>query len=485
MEGAVLEDVRRKSRDRSSQKVNHHATPASRAELTSVVPEAEDLDIGEANDLAADVDDGEEAVSDPEGLDSSDDEELGDLDMIDEQSEGKPCAATLKTQGAVTDESVPMHVLPLYSLLPNDQQMLVFKPPPENHRLVIISTNVAETSLTIPGIRYVVDSGRAKERSYDPQSGVQAFSVSWISKASASQRTGRAGRTGPGHCYRLYSSALFENHFEKFSKPEILRMPIESVVLNMKAMNIDQVTNFPFPTPPDRYTLKKAEDLLTHLGALERGTTTKMVGGTQQTGAVGGRITDLGKKMGGYPVSPRFAKMLVVGEQNGCLPYVIAIVACLSVGDPFIHEQALEVDNEEDETAQSRYIRSDDIREKEERKETRKRFFSAQQVSSGIVRFSCERQIVDILLRSSRPSGLDPAISSRCFLQSELTNTTPLFNSARSTFYAQKRCKRSNSFVDRSPPSPKSIWATSLLQTRQRYVLDHSTVSPCCQLRRL
>lgn len=263
--------------------------------------------------------------------------------------------------------------------------MLVFKPPPENHRLVIISTNVAETSLTIPGIRYVVDSGRAKERSYDPQSGVQAFSVSWISKASASQRTGRAGRTGPGHCYRLYSSALFENHFEKFSKPEILRMPIESVVLNMKAMNIDQVTNFPFPTPPDRYTLKKAEDLLTHLGALDRGTTTKMVGGTQQAGAIGGRITDLGKKMGGYPVSPRFAKMLVVGEQNGCLPYVIAIVACLSVGDPFIHEQALEVDDEEDETTTSRFIRSEDIREKEERKETRKRFFAAQQVRSHFI----------------------------------------------------------------------------------------------------
>lgn len=157
-------------------------------------------------------------------------------------------------------------------------------------------------------------------------------------------------------------------------------MPIEGVVLNMKSMNIDQVTNFPFPTPPDRYSLKKAEDLLTHLGALDRSTSTKMIGGNQEIGAVGGRITDLGKKMGGYPVSPRFAKMLVVGEQNGCLPYVIAIVACLSVGDPFIHEQALEVDDEEDETAESRLMRSDDLREKEERKETRKRFFSAQQV---------------------------------------------------------------------------------------------------------
>jgi len=259
--------------------------------------------------------------------------------------------------------------------------MLVFKPPPENHRLVIISTNVAETSLTIPGIRYVVDSGRAKERSYEPSSGVQSFSVSWVSKASASQRTGRAGRTGPGHCYRLYSSALFENHFEKFSKPEILRMPIEGVVLNMKSMNIDSVINFPFPTPPDRFALKKAEDLLSHLGALEQATSTRMINGRQVTGSAGGRITDLGKKMGGYPVSPRFAKMLVLGEQNGCLPYVIAIVACLSVGQPFIHEQALEVDDEEDTSTETRLITSDALREKEERKETRRRFFAAQQVS--------------------------------------------------------------------------------------------------------
>ena len=158
-------------------------------------------------------------------------------------------------------------------------------------------------------------------------------------------------------------------------------MPIEGVVLNMKSMNIDSVINFPFPTPPDRFALKKAEDLLSHLGALEQATSTKMINGRQVAGSAGGRITDLGKKMGGYPVSPRFAKMLVLGEQNGCLPYVIAIVACLSVGQPFIHEQALEVDDEEDTSVETRLITSDALREKEERKETRRRFFSAQQAS--------------------------------------------------------------------------------------------------------
>ncbi|WVQ70890.1 hypothetical protein IAR50_000415 [Cryptococcus sp. DSM 104548] len=322
--------------------------------------EAEEVELGRDQDLAADVDDGA-ADSDPEGLDT------------DDEIEGIP--------GLEFDEpsDMPMHVLPLYSLLPNDQQMLVFKPPPEDHRLVIISTNVAETSLTIPGIRYVVDSGRAKERHYDASNGVQSFQVSWVSKASASQRAGRAGRTGPGHCYRLYSSALFEDHFEQFSKPEILRMPIEGVVLQMKSMNIDAVINFPFPTPPDRLALRRAEDLLTNLGALSLPIKTRMVNGIQHVGAAGGQITDLGKAMAGFPVSPRFAKMLAIGTQHNCLPYVIAIVAGMSVGDPFLHEQTLEADEEEDEAPENRHIRSEEIRAKEQRKETRSRFFKAHQ----------------------------------------------------------------------------------------------------------
>ncbi|WWC86272.1 uncharacterized protein L201_001145 [Kwoniella dendrophila CBS 6074] len=333
--------------------------------------EAEDVELGGDNDLAADVDDGN-AESDPEALDT-DDEDIEGIEGLD------------------LDEATdtPMHVLPLYSLLSNEQQMQVFKPPPEGHRLVIISTNVAETSLTIPGIRYVVDSGRAKERHHDPSTGVQTFQVSWISKASSSQRSGRAGRTGPGHCYRLYSSALFEDHFEKFSKPEILRMSIEGVVLQMKSMNIDQVINFPFPTPPSRGALQKAESLLKNLGALESGTTSKMINGKIFKGLNGGSITDLGKKMSTYPVTPRFAKMLVIGQQHDCLPYIIAIVAGLSVGDPFIHESAIEIDEDEDDEdeedkgrnkkAELSHIKSQEIREKEERKETRRRFFKAQQ----------------------------------------------------------------------------------------------------------
>ncbi len=166
-------------------------------------------------------------------------------------------------------------------------------------------------------------------------------------------------------------------------------MPIEGVVLQMKSMNIDQVVNFPFPTPPDRFALKKAENLLTHLGALSNPTNTRMITGIRQQGTAGGQVTELGKAMAAYPVSPRFAKMLVIGSQHGCLPYVVAVVACSSVGAPFLLEQSLEelADDEDDEEdgrpAELRHIRSEEIREKAERREVRRRYFKAHSVRSS------------------------------------------------------------------------------------------------------
>lgn len=220
------------------------------------------------------------------------------------------------------------------------------------------------------------------QRRYDINSGIQSFQVSWVSKASAAQRAGRAGRTGPGHCYRLYSSAIYENHFEKFSTPEILRTPIEGVVLQMKSMHIDTVVNFPFPTPPNRTALKKAETLLTHLGALASSASATV----EITAGVTGKITDLGRGMALFPVSPRFGKMLATGMQHGCLPYVIAMVSALAVGDPFVREEALD-DQDDDEgsddemvPAEVSLIKSEEIRQKELRKAKRQAFFKAQQV---------------------------------------------------------------------------------------------------------
>ena len=219
------------------------------------------------------------------------------------------------------------------------------------------------------------------QRRYDVANGIQAFQVSWISKASAAQRAGRAGRTGPGHCYRLYSSALYENYFEQFTQPEILRMPIEGVTLQMKAMHIDAVVNFPFPTPPDRTSLRKAEKVLTHLGALTP---------SDPTSSVGGKITDIGRAMSLFPLSPRYSRMLVSGKQHGCLPYVIAMVSALSVGDPFLREEALnaEEDQSDKEDEELSHLTSEEVRAKEARRLRRKAFFQSQEVYIPYQHFS-------------------------------------------------------------------------------------------------
>ncbi|GLB38537.1 putative helicase associated domain (HA2) Add an annotation [Lyophyllum shimeji] len=342
------------------------------AQTGNIVPaqadvEAEDLDLGDDSprDLAFDVDEGMDD-EDPDALDSDGEEGLNE-------------ELGLEDDGV----DVPMHVVPLYSLLPSERQMRVFEPPPPGSRLVVVSTNVAETSLTIPGIRYVVDCGRAKERRYDVKNGIQAFVVSWISKASAAQRAGRAGRTGPGHCYRLYSSALFEHHFDKFSLPEINRMPIEGVVLQMKSMHIDAVVNFPFPTPPERSALHQAEKVLVHLGALSPAR-------LLTTGAdlAGGQITDLGKTMSLFPLSPRFSRMLVNGQQHGCLPYVITIVSALSVGDPFLHDEGLAEGSESGSDAEGElaHLTSAAVKAREARRLRRKAFFESQHTHASLGR---------------------------------------------------------------------------------------------------
>jgi ATP-dependent RNA helicase DHX37/DHR1 len=129
-------------------------------------------------------------------------------------------------------------VLPLYAMLSASQQLEVFKDIPEGERLVVVATNVAETSLTIPGIKYVVDTGKEKVKNYDPATGMSSYEIRWISQASAFQRSGRAGRIGPGHCYHLYSAAAFSKNdlFPEFPEPEIKKTPAEGIVLMLKFM---------------------------------------------------------------------------------------------------------------------------------------------------------------------------------------------------------------------------------------------------------
>uniref|UniRef100_A0A8C9J2J2 Activating signal cointegrator 1 complex subunit 3 n=1 Tax=Panthera tigris altaica TaxID=74533 RepID=A0A8C9J2J2_PANTA len=246
-----------------------------------------------------------------------------DLDLGDDGADG----------GAQPDASLPLHVLPLYSLLAPEKQAQVFQPPPEGTRLCVVATNVAETSLTIPGIKYVVDCGKVKRRHYDRVTGVSSFRVTWVSQASADQRAGRAGRTEPGHCYRLYSSAVFGD-FEPFPPPEITRRPVEDLILQMKALNIEKVINFPFPTSPSAEALVAAEELLVALGALQAPQKTERVKQLQRS-RLSCPITALGRTMATFPVAPRYAKMLALSRQHGCLPYAITLVAAMTVRELF------------------------------------------------------------------------------------------------------------------------------------------------------
>ncbi|KAL6728316.1 hypothetical protein Aduo_010097 [Ancylostoma duodenale] len=232
----------------------------------------------------------------------------------------------------------PLYCLPLYSLLSSEKQRRVFEPPPEGARMCVIATNVAETSLTIPGVKYVVDSGYEKRRLYDPITGVSQFVVAHVSQASADQRAGRAGRIAAGHAYRLYSSAVFQN-FEKFSRPEILDKPADQLVLHLKSMNIVKVINFPFPSAPDPDTLQAAEDRLIKLGALA--TTTK-------DGRVEARITPLGRTLSVFPLAPAYAKVIAMANQHDLMPHAILLIAALSVREPMVPISSIRGETDEE-----------------------------------------------------------------------------------------------------------------------------------------
>ncbi|XP_069476219.1 probable ATP-dependent RNA helicase DHX37 [Ambystoma mexicanum] len=276
------------------------------------------------NYSTAPVDEGDEDRE--AGVDDDDDDAGGsdiDLDLSNAGSD----------EGKSSDSSMPLYVLPLFSLLAPEKQAKVFKPAPDGTRLCVVATNVAETSLTIPGIKYVVDSGRVKKRFYDKVTGVSSFKVTWTSQASANQRAGRAGRTEPGHCYRLYSSAVFSD-FEEFSPPEITRRPVEDLVLQMKDLNIEKVINFPFPSPPSTEALIAAEDILISLGALQEPPKAGRLKELQKA-KLSCPISPLGRTMASFPVAPRYAKMLALSKQHDCLPYAITIVSAMTVRELF------------------------------------------------------------------------------------------------------------------------------------------------------
>ncbi|KAI1793063.1 P-loop containing nucleoside triphosphate hydrolase protein [Ganoderma leucocontextum] len=189
-------------------------------------------------------------------------------------------------------------ILPIYSALPSEVQSRVFEPTPPGARKVVIATNVAETSLTIPGIYYVIDPGFSKQNAYDPRLGMDSLVVMPISQAQARQRAGRAGRTGPGKCYRLYTEAAFRNEMLPNSIPDIQRTNLAHTILMLKAMGVNDLLSFDFMDPPPAPTMITALESLYALSALDDE----------------GLLTRLGRKMADFPMEPPLAKMLIASS---------------------------------------------------------------------------------------------------------------------------------------------------------------------------
>ncbi|MDF2492325.1 MAG: putative ATP-dependent helicase, partial [Microbacterium sp.] len=222
-------------------------------------------------------------------------------------------------RGAYAKDASPTEVLPLYGRLSAAEQHRVFERSTVAgvRRRVILATNVAETSLTVPGIRYVVDVGTARISRYSNRTKIQQLPIEAISQASAQQRAGRAGRTAPGIAIRLFSEQDFERRPE-FTEPEILRTSLASVILQMLALGFGDISAFPFLTPPDSRGVQAAFDLLVELGAVRR---------TRQSTS----LTAMGREISRLPIDPRFARMLVAAREDGVLRDVLPIVAGMSL----------------------------------------------------------------------------------------------------------------------------------------------------------
>ncbi|CAN4111119.1 unnamed protein product [Withania somnifera] len=221
---------------------------------------------------------------------------------------------------------------PIYANLPTELQDKIFEPTPEGARKVVLATNIAETSLTIDGIKYVIDTGFCKIKCYNPRTGTESLLVTPISKASANQRAGRSGRTGPGKCFRLYTEHSYSNDLEDNTIPEIQRTNIASVVLLLRSLGIIDLLNFDFMDPPPAEALLKALELLFALGALDQD----------------GKLTKVGERMTEFPLDPMLSKMIVASDKYKCSAEIISIAAMLSVGNSIFYrpkDRQVQADN--------------------------------------------------------------------------------------------------------------------------------------------
>lgn len=217
---------------------------------------------------------------------------------------------TCKKLGSSIKEMI---VCPIYANLPSELQSKIFEPTPENARKVVLATNIAETSITIDGIVYVIDPGFVKENVYNPSTGMESLIVTPCSRASADQRAGRAGRVGPGKCFRLFTKWSYYNELPGNPTPEILRTNLASVVLLLLSLGINDLINFDFMDAPSSDTLIKSLELLYALGALNSK----------------GQLTKIGRQMAEFPIDPMLSKVLLSSERFNCTNEILSIISIL------------------------------------------------------------------------------------------------------------------------------------------------------------
>ena len=243
----------------------------------------------------------------------------------------------------------PVVVLPLYSSMEPDEQMKIYQEH-KGKRMIVVSTNVAETSLTIPGVRYVIDSGRVKKRIYKSGLSFSTFKIEWISQASSNQRSGRAGRTCEGYCYRLYSNGLYVK-MDKFTEPQISTSPLSQVILTLKSMKVKNIYSFPFITKPKLFFIDKSLEHLVNVGAVDipdieninkinrimnmlkdnENIEKDEISEDLEQRKDSTTITEIGKLMAKFPVEPKLGKILIMANNFDLLEYAILIVAILSI----------------------------------------------------------------------------------------------------------------------------------------------------------
>ena len=230
------------------------------------------------------------------------------------------------------DEVGYANVVPIYSTLPPYLQEKIFEPPPGPNprgikgRKIVVATNIAESSITIDGIVYVVDPGFTKQKVFNPRGKMESLLINIISKENADQRAGRAGRTKPGKCFRLYTEESYEKELKKSSIPEILRSNITSVVLNLLKLGIQDLVHFDFIDPPAPETMMRAIEMLNYLGAMDDE----------------GKLTELGSQMNQFPLEPELSKMVLAGVKYKCINDMLTIAATLSVKSPFLRPRGKE-----------------------------------------------------------------------------------------------------------------------------------------------